>query len=118
MRVWPASFESLPRGEAARGRKLFIGRFGCLACHGVPGLTGSNSVGPALEGVTARAAARRPGASVHQYLYESITNPSAFLADSPLGAAADGSTRMPEYDLTLQEAADLVAFVYAVAGDT
>lgn len=61
-------FESLP---ASSGQK-------CATCHNVneptPGL------GPYLYGIATVAGSRIPGKSAKDYLYQSITDPSAFLA--------------------------------------
>ena len=44
------------RGDAARGRELFIARDGghCVLCHSVPGVEVAGNMGPPLAGVGAR----------------------------------------------------------------
>lgn len=68
-----------------RGKKLFLGRAGCTACHSI-GRLGGRIIGPNLgvgEGMTRpvgiRAASRRPGLTPIEYLIESILTPDAFV---------------------------------------
>ena len=45
----------LAGGDAARGHEA-IGRFGCGACHTIPGIEGAQAkVGPSLAGIASRA---------------------------------------------------------------
>jgi len=64
---------NVSRANPARGSALFS-EYGCSACHGVP-----NGTGPYVQGLDQRAATRRPGYSAAVYLYESITDPNAFI---------------------------------------
>ena len=65
----------LQRADASRGATL-VEQFGCVACHreGVV-----NKIAPAFEGIAVRAAARRPPLTAAAYIYESITNPTAYV---------------------------------------
>jgi len=45
-----------PKGDAARGRTLFIARDAghCVLCHAAPGIASAGNVGPSLAGVASR----------------------------------------------------------------
>ena len=92
----------LPEGDATNGEALHTS-LGCAACHSI----GEDViVGPGWKNLYTRAA-ERTDLDADQYLIESITKPSKFLAK--------GFTNvMPAFDyLTNQELADLIAFVKA-----
>ena len=104
----------LPLGVAERGESLYAGVYGCVACHGDPGVSGSNNVGPHLAGVAAAAGGRIAGVPAAQYLYDSILEPGAFIApECRDGLPCSEPTAMPEYAslLTLEHAADLLAYL-------
>ena len=110
----PSSAAELPQGDAARGRDLFHGRAACAACHGDPAVPASNTRGPELYGSATFASARVPGQSAAEYLYAAIARPDEFLAEAP-AFAGERLTRMPETELTPQEAADLLAYLQVPA---
>ncbi|HSR51682.1 MAG TPA: hypothetical protein VLV83_12705, partial [Acidobacteriota bacterium] len=62
----------LPLGKADRGQQLFHATYGCVACHGDPGVPDSNIIGPHLGRIGTAAASRIEGKSAAQYIYESI----------------------------------------------
>jgi mono/diheme cytochrome c family protein len=69
-----------PEALAAAGERIYNGAGGCTACHGLgtraPNLlTDHAGQGP----IGARCGSRRPGMDCKSYLYESLTNPGAFL---------------------------------------
>ncbi len=103
----------LPLGNADRGQALFIGRYGCVGCHGLPGAIGSNTVGPHLAGIGIAAQTRQEGRSAAQYIYEAIIEPDAFVAPSCPGGACDTPSSMPPYAslVNLQDAADLLTYL-------
>jgi hypothetical protein len=72
-------------------------------------------LGPWLGDLAQTAAERRPGYSALQYLYESLTEPDAFLApDCPVVGACPGGL-MPYYSqLSDQELADLLAYLLSL----
>lgn len=109
----------LPIGKATRGGRLFAGTYGCAACHGDPKVPNSNNIGPHLGGIAAVAGSRVEGVPAPQYIYESIIEPSSFIApkckdDVP----CEAPTAMPEYRslVTLQDAADLLAYLLEQQG--
>jgi cytochrome c len=64
-------------GNPARGQQIFNGIGTCSSCHDVA--SGVTIVGPSQKGIATRAGTRKPGMSAHDYLYESITKPNAFI---------------------------------------
>jgi len=104
----------LPLGEPERGRRLFVGVYGCVACHGDPEVPGSNNVGPHLAGIGRAAGGRIEGKSAAQYVYESIIEPGAFIApECKGGLPCSEPTAMPEYAslMSLQDLADVLSYV-------
>jgi len=69
-----------PEALVAAGEKIFNGAGGCTACHGLgtraPNLF-TDFQGQGLIG--ARCGSRKPGMECKAYLYESLTNPGAFV---------------------------------------
>ena len=92
----------LPEGEASNGEQLHT-TLGCAACHSI---ADDVIVGPGWKGLYARAG-ERTDLDAEDYLVQSITKPSKFIAE--------GFTNvMPSFDyLSDQELADLIAFVKA-----
>ncbi len=111
---WPRRVEELPPGNAAAGSALFHGRLACTACHGNPGEPQGRRLGPALGDFARVGATRVGGKSVAQYAYESLLNPSAFIAPECAGQTpCTGPSTMPLYGETLspQEMADLISYL-------
>jgi cytochrome c551/c552 len=65
----------LQGADASRGAAL-VEQFGCTACHREGAV---NKIAPAYVGIAARTATRRPPLTAAAYIYESITNPLAFV---------------------------------------
>lgn len=104
----------MPIAKAERGKVLYDAVYGCVACHGDPGVPESNNVGPHLAGIGAAAAGRIEGKAADQYLYESIIDPGAFIApECKGGVPCSEPTAMPEYAslVNLQDAADLLGYL-------
>jgi mono/diheme cytochrome c family protein len=111
---WPRRVEELPPGNASAGSALFHGRLACTACHGNPAEPYGRRIGPALGDFARVGATRVGGKSVAQYAYESLLNPSAFIAPECAGQApCSGPSTMPLYGETLspQEMADLISYL-------
>ncbi|MBX3086670.1 MAG: cytochrome c [Anaerolineae bacterium] len=64
-------------GDPVAGSRVFTGIGGCSSCHDVS--AGLTIVGPSLKGIAKTAETRKPGMSAHDYIYESITNPNAYV---------------------------------------
>ena len=103
---------TLDKGDAEAGQAVFTEN-GCMACHAVAS-DAPPGIGPSLAGVTSRSREiiQRPdytGAAetVEAYLWESITNPSVYVAQ-------DHGAAMPttyQQSLEEQEIANLVAYL-------
>jgi len=109
----------LPLGRAAEGARLFNAVYGCVACHGDPQTPGTNNVGPHLGKIGAVAGTRIAGKSAAQYVYESILEPSAFIApECKNGLPCAEPTAMPEYAslVNIQDLADLLAYLLEQRG--
>jgi mono/diheme cytochrome c family protein len=84
-----------PEGDAATGKELFVS-YGCSGCHGIPDEGTPASVGPDLTNIAEDGALRVEGQTAEQYVYESILNPSAFIApECPNGACTGPPSAMP-----------------------
>jgi cytochrome c oxidase subunit 2 len=53
--------------------------YGCNACHTLAAANATGQVGPALDGIGARAATRVAGMSAEDYVLQSITDPGAYV---------------------------------------
>ena len=109
---------SWPKGEPARGRKVFA-KFECYSCHEVkvkgekfPAPSDKGKVGPELAMM----------GRLHDALYfaEAVINPSATIEPGKSYTGTDGSSKMPSYNdsMLLQEAIDLVAFLQSLKPGT
>ena len=65
----------LQGADVTRGAAL-VEQFGCTACHREGAV---NKIAPAYVGVAERAVTRRPPLTAAAYIYESITNPTAYV---------------------------------------
>jgi cytochrome c551/c552 len=95
---------SINNGNA--GEKIFYGEGTCSACHSLE--PDKQIVGPSLSGVADRAEALAPDYTVESYLYESITDPNAYIAG---GFQRDIMPANYGDRLSQQQLAELVAFL-------
>lgn len=99
----PPKVHDVAGGDAQRGRAL-VERYGCVACHSIPGLAsyGAN-VGPPLVDLAERG-----------YLAGVLPNTPEdmvrWLRDPP---AVDPRTAMPNLGVSRAEALDIAAFLYS-----
>ncbi len=110
--VLPLHFvDSRPGPDPKAGEALYyensLGQnAACRICHSLqPDVV---LVGPSFAGVATRAATRIPGMTAEEYLYQSITDPDAYVVEGfPSGQA------MPNLDeiLTQEQIEDLIAFL-------
>jgi mono/diheme cytochrome c family protein len=101
---------SLPPGNAAAGRKVFID-LGCYSCHEVKGEQfptkpgEKRDAGPELTGV----------GSAHptEYFAEAIVNPNSVVLEGPGFTGPDGLSKMPTFneDMTVAQLIDLIAYL-------
>ena len=98
----------LPTGDAARGAQVFAegvnGAPACATCHTVDG---SELTGPSLQNFAASAPVAEAGASLAEYAYASITQPSAYVV------SGFGNTMYTQYErkLSPQQISDLIAYL-------
>ena len=93
----------LDGADAARGA-LLVEQFGCTACHREGAV---NKIAPAYDGIAARAATRRPPLTAAAYIYESITNPLAYVV-------AGYNPAMPQnfsQQLSERQLGDIIAYL-------
>ena len=91
-------------GSPARGKEV-IRRYGCEACHSIPGVVGARGqVGPPLDGIANRI-----------YLAGQLTNTPENLIRwirDPQGIQP--GTAMPELGVTEQDGKDIAAYLYTL----
>jgi mono/diheme cytochrome c family protein len=69
-----------PEALVAAGERVYNGAGGCTACHGLGTRAPNVTTDHAGQGqIGSRCGSRRPGLDCKSYLYESMTNPGAFL---------------------------------------
>jgi cytochrome c2 len=95
-------------GDVAQGRALVAnGRFGCAACHAIPGVDSPKGVaGPPLHGMASRAFIAGQLPNKPDVLVGFLRDPPAFVA----------STGMPNVGLTAGQARDIAAYLYTLEG--
>ena len=85
---------------------------GCATCHEGPDTATMMGVGPSLAHADDWASIRVEGMSAHDYLAQSMRQPSAFI--SPAWAGPNGpTTGMPQLQLSDEEVEALVHFLLA-----
>jgi cytochrome c2 len=96
--------EMITGGNVARGVPA-IGKYGCAACHTIPGIeTATATVGPPLTRV-----------AVRQYLGGHLTNsPDNMIKWIQHPQQIDPKNAMPELGVTDQDAKDIAAYLYTL----
>jgi cytochrome c oxidase assembly factor CtaG/cytochrome c2 len=96
--------EALTGGSITRGQTA-IGKYGCAACHTIPGIPNATAtVGPPLDRI-----------AVRQYLGGHLTNtPDNIVKWIQHPQAIDPKNAMPELGVTEQDAKDISAFLYTL----
>lgn len=101
---------SLPKGDPARGRAVFV-KLECYACHEV---TGEKFPAPVEQAAKAGPELSQM-APLHdaEYFAEAVINPTATIEKGKGYEAADGSSKMPDFndEMTVKELIDLVAYL-------
>ena len=91
-------------GSPARGKEV-IRRYGCEACHSIPGVAGARGpVGPPLDGIANRAHLAGQLPNTPENLIRWIRDPQSI---------APG-TAMPEMGITEQDGKDIAAYLYTL----
>jgi cytochrome c2 len=101
---YDADARALTGGEPSRGREA-IGRYGCGACHDIPGVrNATGTVGPSLALVARRA-----------YLAGQVSNtPAGMMRWIQHPQQIERGTVMPEMGVTEQDARDITAYLYTL----
>lgn len=88
---------------------------GCGACHRIGALGEAGKVGPDLSEIGRAAGMRVPGLAAADYLYQSLSEPNAFLSPHCPNGACLPNIMPPDYDrrLTPAQMETLVAFLLA-----
>ena len=96
--------QAMTGGVVGRGRTA-IGKYGCGACHTIPGIdNASATVGPPLERI-----------AVRQYLGGHVTNtPDNMIKWIRHPQSIDPKNAMPELGVTEQDAKDIAAYLYTL----
>lgn len=96
--------QALTGGVPERGARA-IRAYGCSGCHVVPGVPGATGlVGPSLAGVAGRV-----------YLAGRLPHtPESLMRWIMAPQAVDSLTAMPNLGVTLQDARDIAAYLYAM----
>jgi cytochrome c2 len=99
----PAPAPQVAGGDRERGREA-IERYGCVACHTIPGIPayGAN-VGPPLVGLARQAYVAGVLPNAPEHLVRWLRNPPA----------VDPLTAMPDLGVSREDAADIAAYLYA-----
>jgi cytochrome c2 len=91
-------------GEPSRG-KIAISRYGCSACHTIPGVRDANAlVGPPLSQIASRS-------YIGGVLPNTPDNMIRWVQDPP---AVDNLTAMPKLGVNDQDARDIVSYLYTL----
>jgi cytochrome c len=96
--------ERLTGGSVPRGRTA-VGKYGCAACHTIPGIDGATAnVGPPLDKV-----------AVRQFLGGRLPNtPDNMIKWIQHPQSVDPKNVMPELGVSDRDARDLAAFLYTL----
>jgi cytochrome c2 len=93
-----------PIGDAAKG-KVAIDKYGCTACHLIPGVEGQHGMlAPSLDHVGSRPVIARKLKNEPQAMAAYIENPQA----------SDPANTMPNLGVTPADARDIAAFLSAL----
>ena len=91
-------------GDAARGKETVV-RYGCTACHSIPGVKGPRGmVGPPLDHMASRAFIAGKIQNTPPNLEQWIQNPQSL----------DPNNAMPALGVTPQDAKDMAAYLYTL----
>lgn len=95
---------AVPGGDPTTGRVL-ITRYGCDACHTIPGIrTARGMVGPPLAGIAGRTFIAGTLDNTPENMVRWIRDPWA----------VDSATAMPNLGVTEQQARDIAAYLYTL----
>jgi cytochrome c len=91
-------------GDSAKGRQA-VERYGCVACHNIPGIQGAKGmVGPPLDHLASRTFIAGKIQNTPPNLIQWIENPQSL----------DPNNAMPNLGVTPDDAKDIAAFLYTL----
>lgn len=95
---------ALTGGDADRGKDAIL-RYGCTACHSIPGIRGPRGmVGPPLDHMVQRGFIAGKYQNTPQNLTQWLQNPQAM----------DPNNAMPNLGVTPDDAKDITAYLYTL----
>lgn len=95
---------ALTAGDPARGRTAMV-RYGCGACHTIPGIrNASGMVGPPLGGIASRAYIGGVLSNTPDNMIEWLRHPQT----------VNPKTAMPNLGVTEQDARDMASYLYTL----
>jgi cytochrome c2 len=102
-----ASYIMTGGGNAIAGRQV-IRKYGCNACHTIPGVDGARGlVGPPLDGIADR-----------EYLAGELQNtPENMMKWIQHPHQVEPHTLMPEMNVSEQDSRDIAAYLYTLRGE-
>ena len=101
-----AAYITTGGGNARAGREA-IRKYGCYACHTIPGVSGARGlVGPPLSGIGNR-----------QYIAGELPNtPANLMKWIQHPHQVEAHTAMPEMNVSDQDSRDIAAYLYTLRG--
>ena len=101
-----AAYITTGGGDARAGRQA-IRKYGCYACHTIPGVAGARGlVGPPLDGIGNR-----------QYIAGELPNtPANLMKWIQHPHQVEPHTAMPEMNVSEQDSRDIAAYLYTLRG--
>jgi len=91
-------------GDPDRGKQAVV-RYGCIACHNIPGVKGPRGmVGPPLEHIASRTLIAGKLQNTPQTMIRWLQNPQAM----------EPSNAMPNLGITPDDARDIAAYLYTL----
>jgi cytochrome c len=99
-----ATAAAMTGGVPARGKET-IRRYGCEACHSIPGVSGARGqVGPPLDGIANRTHLAGQLTNTPEHLIRWIRDPQGI----------QPGTAMPDLGVTEQDGKDIAAYLYTL----
>jgi mono/diheme cytochrome c family protein len=106
-------------GDAANGQTLYETTYACTSCHGDPATEGSNRVGPWLGDLAERGSTIVEGYAAADYMYESLLNPNAHIAEEcPTGPCNTPSGMPGNFSIRIRDPQSMIDLMTYVLGDT
>lgn len=124
--TWPITLTALIEtegvtvpGDVANGQTLYEKTYACTSCHGDLATEGSNSVGPWLGDLAERGGSIVEGYGAADYMYESILNPNAHIAEvCPTGPCNSPSAMPGNFSIRISDPQSMIDLLTYVLGDT